>query len=139
MAGFTCAPVNPARGVTGNYCLPIRVTSCSALRPYFEGATVTTASGTSANICRSRTTTCEAVLMHSAASVMGADRCTNAAPAGTSDAACGAAGINDGLCRVSSGGDNLCTYGCGTDIDCPGGFACVTDATVPVFGKRCAI
>jgi hypothetical protein len=134
MAGFSCAPVNPARGVTGNYCLPIRVTSCSALRPYFEGATVTTASGASANICRSGTTTCEAVLMHRTASVMGADRCTNAAPAGTSDAACGAAGINDGLCRVSSGGSNRCTYACSGDDDCRLGFMCTPDVSVPLGG-----
>jgi hypothetical protein len=136
MAGFTCAPVNPARGVTGNFCLPIRVTTCGALRPYAEGATVTTASGASANICRPRTTTCEAVLMHTGTSVVGADRCTNDPPAGASDAACGHPTVADGLCRVSSGLDNLCTYPCvpGSNNDCRPGFSCVMDASVPAGG-----
>jgi hypothetical protein len=137
MAGNTCAAVNPARGVTGNYCLPVRSGICS--RPYVEGASVTTASGNTADICRSATTTCEAVLMHRTASIMGADRCTNDAPAGTSDAACGAGGLADAYCRTSSGGLNRCTYACGSDDDCPGGFSCLPDAAVSVYGKSCSL
>jgi hypothetical protein len=107
-------------------------------RPYVEGATVTTASGLSASICRSATATCEALLMHRTASVMGAERCTNDAPAGTNDGACGAASLADGFCRVSSGGLNLCTHPCSGDIDCRAGFSCTPDGAVP-FGGYCSL
>jgi hypothetical protein len=133
MTGATCAPVNPARGVTGNHCLPIRITTCGALRPYAEGATVTTASGASANICRSRTTTCEAVLLYGAPSVQGTNRCTNDPPAGTNDAACGRAEVADGLCRTTSGLDNWCTYPCLGDADCRVASTCQPD---PMDGTR---
>jgi hypothetical protein len=99
---------------------------------------VTTASGTTAMVCRLATTTCEAMLMHRQPSTV-SGRCTSDPPAGTDDAACGRDTVADGLCRFRTGLGNRCTYACGTDDDCPGGFSCVTDATVPVFGKRCAI
>ncbi len=136
-AGLTCGAVNPARGVTGNYCLPIRTSTCS--RPYVEGINGDiTDLGAMVNYCRSRTTTCEAVLHHSTDQGSGTPRCGNT-PDGTSDDACGASSIADGLCRMSTAALNLCTYACGTDIDCPGGFPCEDDLTVPVYGKRCRI
>jgi hypothetical protein len=140
-AGHTCAAVNPALGNSGNYCLPIRTTTCGAQRPYAEGASETSDRGAMVNYCRPRTTTCEAVLHHASPQVQGADRCTNAAPAGTSNEACGAASVADGLCRTSTGGDNYCTYPCasGTDNDCRTGFTCAIDATVPGYGARCSI
>jgi len=136
-AGHTCAPVDPARGLTGTYCLPVFGGLCN--RPYANNATVMTASGASAEVCRLATTTCEAMLMHRQQSTVGG-RCTNDPPAGTEDAACGSTSAADGICRTS-GGRNRCTYPCagGSDDDCPAGFTCEADASVPVYGRRCAI
>jgi hypothetical protein len=111
MTGATCAPVNPARGVTGNYCLPIR-TGPFCSRPFFETHTAPSASGASVTYCRHGTTTCEAFLQYR---TPGDGSCT---AAGGTDAACGAAGVTDGLCRLSGGG-NRCTFACLGDDDCP--------------------
>ncbi len=138
-AGLTCGAVNPARGVTGNYCLPIRTSTCS--RPYVEGINGDiTDLGAMVNYCRSRTTTCEAVLHHSTDQGSGTPRCGNT-PDGTSDDACGAGAVADGVCRMSTGGLYLCTYGCMGPgaLDCPGVTTCVGDGTVPVFGAYCSI
>ena len=141
-AGNTCAAVNSTLGNSGNYCLPVRVTACSALRPYAEGGpSEPTDLGGMVNYCRPATTTCQAILHHRSPQIQGAERCTIESPAGTSNAACGAVGVMDGLCRTSGGVDNLCTYPClsGTDNDCRGGTTCVADMSVPVYGARCSI
>ena len=142
-AGNTCAAVNSTLGNSGNYCLPIRtgVTICPDYRPYADGVlNDTTDLGGMVNYCRPRTTTCQAILHHTSPQIQGMERCTNAPPAGTSNAACGAVGVMDGLCR-ENGGANLCTYPClsGTDNDCRGGTTCVLDGMVPVYGARCSI
>jgi hypothetical protein len=138
MGDDVCAPVNPARGVTGTYCLPRRVTSCT--RPLSDGATVTTASGErDVPICRLATATCEAFLMFRQESTIGAETCSASGPAARSDAACGTSGVADGLCRETRGAANLCTYPCGGAVDCPSGFSCVADSTVPVFMNHCAV
>ena len=133
-AMLTCAAVNPARGTTGNYCLPrLPGPGDFCTRPYFDRVVSgTSVSGATVTYCRSQTTTCEAVLQHR---TTGDGTCT--ASSGTDDS-CGAPSVNDGLCRLSGGG-NRCTIPCGSEDDCPGGFACDVDGTVPVFGKRCAI
>ena len=111
--GNTCAAVNPARGVTGNYCLPrIPGPGDFCTQPYAERITGTSVSGASVTYCRSRTTTCEAVLHHSGT---GDGTCTGA---GGTDAACGAPMVSDGLCRPSGTG-NRCTYACISADDCP--------------------
>jgi hypothetical protein len=138
--GYTCAAVNPALGTSNDYCLPIRATTCSALRPYAEGVNgVATDLGGTVNYCRPRTTTCEAILHHSTAQGSGAPRCGNA-PDGTDDSACGAIGVADSVCRTTTGGDNYCTYVCGSASDCKPGFSCIdllTDA--PDTTTYCAI
>ncbi len=122
-SGLTCAAVNPARGITGNYCLPIR-TGAFCVRPYFDVNTATSASGAGVTYCRHRATTCEALLGYAG---MGDGSC---AGAGGTDASCGATGVMDGLCRLSGGG-NLCTHRCsgvGTNSDCADDLStCIAD------------
>jgi hypothetical protein len=125
MTGATCAPVNPARGVTGNHCLPIR-TGPFCSRPFGEAHTAPSASGASVTYCRHATTTCEAFLQYR---TPGDGSCT---AAGGTDASCGAVGVADGLCRLSGLG-NRCTFACLGDDDCRVGSTCQPD---PMDGTR---
>ena len=132
MTGFTCAAVNPARGVTGTFCLPIRA-GAFCTRPYAEVNSATSASGATVTYCRHSATTCEAFLQHR---TTGDGACTGA---GGTDAACGAVGVADGLCRLSGLG-NRCTHRCnglGTNDDC-GSTNCVADP-VDVGQNMCGL
>ena len=138
-SAMTCAPVNPARGITGNYCLPRLPTAsdfCS--RPLFERVVNgTTASGATATYCRHASTTCEAFNEYR---TTGDGSCT---ALGGTNASCGAempggADLLDGYCRLSSSGMNRCTIPCGGPDDCPCGGAGPACPVVCVLGA-CSI
>lgn len=133
-SGHVCVEMSysdPEDGIVGKFCLwrrdaalPGPNGSCGLnSRPYAQQATVETADGDEAVVCRPRTTTCVALLQHST-TVAGC------AVEFTDDAACGAPNFNDGRCRNNSSSEPRCSYPCAGNEDCNPGFTC------PAAGDR---
>ncbi|HEX7479099.1 MAG TPA: hypothetical protein VF331_14940 [Polyangiales bacterium] len=117
--GTACMQTKLNTTDTGSYCLWKQAAtgtgapngSCVNVRPYTAAeSSWKSVDGKTPAVCRSRSTTCQAMNDFSSKSCSGVDT--------SGDAECGVTAVDDGYCAPDSGGGFYCTVPCVSYLDC---------------------